>query len=678
MELTDSVDKLPGVGPAVAKLLQRLKVRTISDLIHYYPRRYDDYSNVIPIAKLHPGSVTVRGVIKQITGRYVRRGLHITEAVASDETGSIRLVWFNQPYRASQFKKDSEYYFSGDYQLSNRRFSILNPASEQVSSFPVNTARIVPIYKETKGLTSHKIRSIIKATLPYIRDLPESLPDWMVDEQSLLSYSQSIEQIHFPASSDKLKQATKRLGFDEVVELTLAALLNKQTIKHDASLAIAFDKKLATTFVSKLPFELTDDQRRAVWQIYQDMQAVSPMNRLLEGDVGSGKTVVAAMSALMVLKQGLQVALMAPTEILARQHYQTIAKLLQPLGLDHTVGLLVGSQKGKEKSLMHQRIESGEVKFIIGTHALIAEKVTMHKLGLVIIDEQHRFGVDERKKLLAKAGHAPHTLIMTATPIPRSLALTLFGDLDISLLKSKPKNRKAIKTELVPPSSRPKIIDIIKKAVINGHQVYIVCPLVDESAVVPAVSAEKLYEQLHTRDLKGLRVGLLHGQMPSDDKERVMSEFANAKLDVLVCTTVIEVGVDVPNASIMMIESPERFGLAQLHQLRGRIGRSDIQSYCYVMMSDAHAPSQRLRAFTQTQDGFKLSEYDLHLRGPGAIYGTSQHGELDLTFTRLTDVKAISNAREYAQRFIDKGCKLVQYPVLNERVSKLRAVTNLN
>lgn len=678
MTLESPVESLKGVGPAVAKLFYRLKIKTVRDLIHFYPRRYDDYSDVLQMKNIIPGPVTIKGEVKQVTGRYARRGLHITEAIVSDDTGSVKLVWFNQPYRANQFKKDTEYYFSGDYQLSNRRFSILNPAAELVSSFPANTARIIPVYRETKGLTSHKIRGIIKLVIPQIRNLPEAVPDWIIKDQNLLSYSQSLEQIHFPESAAKLQEATKRLGFDEVFELTLAALLNKQANKQDDSLVIPFNKQLAQEFVQELPFDLTDDQRRAVWQIYQDMQSTQPMNRLLEGDVGSGKTVVAAMSAVMAMKQGYQVALMAPTEILARQHFNTITALLQPLGMDTQVGMLVGSFKPKQKSETQKRIEAGDIQFMVGTHALIAEKVGMQRLGLVIIDEQHRFGVQERKKLLAKAGHAPHTLNMTATPIPRSLALTLYGDLDISIIKTKPKNRLSIETELVPPSNRPSIIQRVKDEVQAKRQVYIVCPLIEESTMVTGVSAEKLYESLKSRELKNMRVGLLHGKLPADEKDNIMQSFADGDIDVLVCTTVIEVGVDVPNASVMLIESPERFGLAQLHQLRGRVGRSDIQSYCYVMLSDAQKPTRRLVAFSQSYDGFKLSEFDLQLRGPGAIYGTAQHGALDLSFTRLSDVKAIQNAREYAQQFIDKQIELVQYPVLDSRVSELRAVTNLN
>jgi ATP-dependent DNA helicase RecG len=402
------------------------------------------------------------------------------------------------------------------------------------------------------------------------------------------------------------------------------------------------------------------------------------MNRLVEGDVGAGKTVVAAMAALMVLHRGHQAVLMAPTEILARQHAATIQKLLTPLGYGDKVGLLVGSLKPVAKKLAHEAIKGGKLTFIVGTHAVIQEKVDLKNLELIVIDEQHRFGVEQRKTLMAKAGHMPHVLSLTATPIPRSLALTLYGELDLSILDEKPPGRLPAETHIVSPNSRAQLYETINKQLDAGRQLFVVTPLVNESAVMEAHSAEQMYETLTKGAFKHRRVGLLHGQMKSDDKQTVMQQFVNHELDVLVATTVIEVGVDVPNATIMLIENADRFGLAQLHQLRGRIGRGEHQSYCYLVMSDSSAPTRRLRAMEQTNDGFRLAELDLELRGPGAIYGTMQHGALDLRIAKLTDTKLITTARQAAAEFIKRGESLLEYSELNNHIIRLRAVTNLN
>lgn len=678
MTLDDPLTEVKGVGDEVAKKFAILGVRTVQDLIYYYPRRYEDYSHVQPISKIKPGVVTIKVTIKQAKGRYVRRGLHITEAVASDETGSVRIIWFNQPYRASGLKSDQEYYLSGEFALSRQRLSIQNPSVELVTSFPVNTARIVPIYRETKGFKSLQIRKAIKEILPIIRDLPETLPEWLIKQEKLIARAQAIETMHFPNGEKELDAAKRRLGFEEVFELTLAALLNKTENAQGRTLSIPFNEKLAKDFVSHLPFKLTDAQRKVVWQIYLDMQKTTPMNRLVEGDVGSGKTVVAAMAAVMAMSQGFQVALMAPTELLARQHAATIFELLKPLGVSDEVGLLVGSLSAKQKKTAQDNIKKGAIRFMIGTNALIQEKVDMHKLGLIIIDEQHRFGVEQRKKLQAKAGHAMHVLNMTATPIPRSLALTLYGELDVSIIDTKPVGRKPIITKITSPNSRKQLYEAVDKELDDGRQMFVVTPLISESSLLEAKSAEQAYEELAKGHFKHRQVGLLHGKMKQEDKEKIMKQFLAHELDILVATTVIEVGVDVPNASVMLIENAERFGLAQVHQLRGRVGRSDHQGYAYLMLGDSSEPSRRLRALESSSDGFKLAELDLEIRGPGAIYGTFQHGALDLRVAKLTDIKLIAAARKAAQSFIDRGDSLLQYKQLYDRVSKLRAVTNLN
>ena len=678
MVLSDPVTAVKGVGEELAKKLAVLGVKTVADLVDYLPRRYEDYSEVVAIRDTHPGPVTIKAAVKQMASRYVRRGMHITEAVVSDDTDSLRVVWFNQPYRVNGLKIGAEYYFSGLFELSRGRLQLMSPSTELVSDFTVNTARIIPVYRETKGITSKQIRKVVGNCRALMQTLPETLPDWIIHEQKLLSRSEAVMAMHFPDSSEQLAEARRRLGFEEVFELSLASLLNKQELAADESLAIPFDEQLAKDFVGHLPFTLTDAQRKSVWQIYLDMQSEHPMNRLVEGDVGSGKTVVATMAALMALRQGYQVAFMAPTELLARQHAETIYKLLQPLGMEAEMTLLVGALSAAQKKKAHEAIASGAARFVVGTNALIQEKVDMHQLGLVVIDEQHRFGVEQRKQLMAKAGHMPHLLSLTATPIPRSLALTLYGELDISILDAKPAGRQPIHTEIISPNSVEPVYDDVRKDLDAGRQMFVVCPLISESDALDAHSAEKIYEQFRKKEFKSYRLGLLHGKMKADEKNAIMQQFVSHELDVLISTTVIEVGVDVPNASVMMIQSAERFGLAQLHQLRGRVGRGGHKAYCYLMMSDSSAPSKRLRALESSQDGFRLAELDLELRGPGAIYGQMQHGALDLRVAKLTDVHLIAAARKSAGEFLEKHEDLVKYNELYARVTRLRTVTNLN
>lgn len=681
MQLGDPITSIKGVGEQVAKKLAGLGIHTVTDLIDNYPRRYNDFSQVTKIRDIQPGPITVQANITNVKGRYVRRGMHITEAVAGDRTDSIRLVWFNQPYREASIKHGQTYFISGTYELKNNRFAVMNPNMELVSGFPVSTARIVPIYRESKGINSTQIRKYIREVVPVLRQTPETLPAWLIEREKLISLAEALEGMHFPEDNEMLERARKRLGFEEVFELSMAALLNKYELMQDVSLGIPFDEKLAKKFVGSLPFQLTDAQRKVVWAIYQDMQKTHPMNRLVEGDVGSGKTVVATMAALMAIAEGYQVALMAPTELLARQHADTIYKLLEPMGMSNKVALLVGGMNTKQKEAAYKHISSGEAQFAIGTHALIQEKVDMQKLGLVVIDEQHRFGVEQRKKLMAKAGHMPHLLSLTATPIPRSLALTLYGELDVSIIDTKPPGRQPTLTEICSPNSRAQLNEKIEVQLAQGRQMFVVCPLITESTnskIEASSSVEKVFEQLSKRDFKHRRVGLLHGKMKPAEKQEIMEQFSAHKLDILVSTTVIEVGVDVPNASIMLIEAAERFGLAQIHQLRGRVGRGGHEGFCYLMMSDSAAPPQRLRALERSNDGFKLAELDLELRGPGAIYGTMQHGQLDLRVAKLTDTLLIAAARNAAQAYIDKDEDLLQYPVTYQHVTRLRAVTNLN
>lgn len=678
MTLESPVTAIKGVGDAQARKFAVLGIHSVGDLINHYPRRYEDYSVLTPIAALRPGMVTIEGVITHASGRYVRRGMHVTEAEATDGSGTVRLVWFNQSYRAAAIKNGQKYFISGQYELSRQRFAIMNPSMEQASDLPVNTARILAVYRETKGLTSRQIRQAVLQVAPLIDALPETLPLETMQQHGLTSRADALRNLHMPASAEALEAARRRLGFEEVFHLSLASLLNKRENLSETALAIPFNESLAKRFVQSLPFKLTDAQRKTAWKIFLDMQGTHPMNRLVEGDVGSGKTVVAAMAAAMALEQGWQVALMAPTELLARQHAETIYKLLESVGFHERLTLLVGSLTAAQKRKAREAIKEGKAQLIVGTQALIQEQVDMHRLALVIIDEQHRFGVEQRKTLMAKAGHMPHVLSLTATPIPRSLALTLYGELDISILAEKPAGRQPIHTELVSPNSKKQLYQKIDGELDAGRQMFVVCPLIGESEALEASSAEKVYEELRKGPFKHRRVGLLHGKLTTPDKVEVMERFVRHELDILVSTTVIEVGVDVPNATIMLIENPERFGLAQLHQLRGRVGRSEHQAYCYLLLSDSQAPGRRLRALESSNDGFRLAELDLQLRGPGAIYGTMQHGQLDLRIAKLGDAKLIAAARQAAEQLLESGANLVNYKELMTQITRLRAVTNLN
>jgi ATP-dependent DNA helicase RecG len=678
MDLGDPITGIKGVGEVVGRNLNQLGIKTVDDLFNYYPRKYEDYSDIVTIAKARPGTVSIKATINHITSRYSHRGLHITEAIATDKTGSMRLIWFNQSYRAGSLKADEDYFIAGEFGLHRQHMGVVNPSIEQLSSFPINTARIIPVYKENRNLKSNQIRNIIKNAIPYFSLVKEELPAWLVKDYKLMDRSKAVSSIHFPDSVETLDAARHRLGFEEVFELNLAALLNKKDLAQTKALAVPFDQKLAQSFVKNLPFKLTDEQRQVAWQIYLDMQETKPMNRLVEGDVGTGKTVVATMAAVMVVKQGFQVAYMAPTEILARQHAETIYKLLEPLGMADQLTVLTGSHSAAQKKVVLERLKSGNVNFIIGTHSLIQENIKLPRLGLVIIDEQHRFGVKQRQALQMKTGHMPHILSMTATPIPRSLQLTLYGELDVSIIRHKPYTQKAVITKLYSRSQRTQLYESLKVGLKKGQQMFIVCPLIATSNDLAASAAETVYEELSKGIFKEFKMALLHSKLKTELKVSIIDDFSKRKIDILVATTIIEVGVNIPNANIMVIESAERFGLAQIHQLRGRVGRSDEQGYCYLMLDNDDKPNKRLRALESSSDGFKLAELDLEIRGPGAIYGTMQHGLLDLRIAQLTDQELIRVARSAAQNFIDKEENLVSYKYLNGRISRLRAVTNLN
>ncbi len=676
VKATDSITYAKGVGGVLAEKFHKLRIDTVQDLVDYVPRKYDDYSQIIRVSQIRPGPVSLQVKIGAIKSRYSRKGLHMTEALASDESGSVKLVWFNQPYRAQSIKPDEEYFVSGEFASSYKYFAITNPACELVSNFPVNTARLVPQYKLTKGIGSAQIRKVMKNVLTEFKPA-ETLPDWLLEREDLMPKSDALMEMHFPTDLKALSEAKKRLGFEEVFELTLASELNREAYKNEHSLMIPFNEDLIKKFVGSLPFKLTNDQRKVAWQVFQDMNSGSPMNRLVEGDVGSGKTVVAVLAAIGAMQAGFQVALMAPTELLANQHAQNIHGLLESVGYHEKLLLLTGSMNKTQKSNAYESIKLGEAQFIVGTHALFQDKVEFSKLGLVIVDEQHRFGVEQRKKLQSKANELPHVLSMTATPIPRSLALTLYGELDVSIIAEMPPGRKPVATELFIPENRERVYRGVVSELNNGRQAFVVCPQIEEDEA-GRLSVKKIHKELSSKWLKNFKVGLLHGKLKPAEKDVIMQDFIDKKLGVIVSTTVIEVGVDVPNASVMVIEGADKFGLAQIHQLRGRVGRGSDNAYCYLVLSENGEFPKRLRLLERETNGFKLADYDLEIRGPGAIYGTSQHGELDLRVAKLTDVDLIKSARNSAKDFVKKGENLLKYPQLKARVDRLRIITNLN
>ena len=733
MNLATSLDQIKGVGPKIAAELRRAGLETVGDILLFLPRKHEDFTNVTPITELQPGKVTIRARCQQISTRPVRRGLRLTTAVLADDTSKLNAVWFNQPYRVQQLGGSDEwFYFSGTFEYNYGRYQLTNPTAELAKELPVQADRLLPVYHGVRGLKSQTVRKVIEQLRPLMSVLPETLPPSVVQSERLLDRAAAILAMHFPRNEREVEQARQRLAFEELFELVLASQLNKIDNQKLAGFAIPFEKSVVQDFVKKLPFALTNAQRRAAWDILQDFENARPMNRLLQGDVGSGKTVVAGLAARQAASAGYQTAFMAPTEILARQHAETLAKLLEPFGV--TVGLLIGSVKGKARQTLYRQIASGAVDVVVGTHALIQDKVEFHRLGFVIIDEQHRFGVEQRQRLLMKvkdekvgsgaldtlsepvtitagssletrrtapgsrARHGgeesvssapldtkklsvaamPHLLAMTATPIPRSLALTVYGELDVSVLDELPRGRRPILTKIISPPSRDAAYTAIDQQIAQGRQVYVVCSLITDSDSSDRKSVEAEYKRLKNSIFSRRRIAMLHGKMTASEKDQIMQAFKDKKFDILVSTTVIEVGVDVPNATIMMIEDADQFGLAQLHQLRGRVGRGQHQSFCYLMMSTNNKPSQRLREIEKSSDGFHLAEVDMSLRGPGEIYGRMQHGALNLQIATLADTQLIARAQKSAKRFIDSGESLSKYPALEARVRHNQRVTTLN
>lgn len=671
-----SLDRVKGVGEKIAEQFRAAGLHTVYDLLTFLPRTYEDFSHVTSIADIVPGKVTVKARCESIATRPVRRGMRITTATLSDGTGKIQATWFNQPYREKQLKSGDEFYFSGEFEFSYNRYQLTSPSAEKVSDMPVQTDRILPVYRAVQGLKTNIVRKVLAELRPLMTVLPETLPKSIVKDEKLLSYSEALLAMHFPTSAEDVARAKERIAFEELFALLLASHMNRLENAKLIGWSIPFNKSVVKAFVEQLPFALTNAQRIAAWEILQDFEKNTPMNRLLQGDVGSGKTVVAGLAARQAAHQGFQTAVMAPTEILASQHAATLDALLSPFGV--RVGLLTGSVKGKARAALSSAIQSGEVDVVVGTHALIQSSVHFHKLGFVVIDEQHRFGVNQRQELLKKSKNMPHLLAMTATPIPRSLALTVYGELDVSILNERPKDRKEIETKIWSPNSRAQLYRAIDEQLTAGRQAYVICSLIDGDPQNELKSVQAEHKRLDQGVFKHRKIGLLHGKLKSAEKEAVMRQFANGELDILVSTTVVEVGVDVPNATVIVIEDADRFGLAQLHQLRGRVGRSSHQSYCFLVVSSSKSPSQRLKEVEKSNDGFYLAEVDLKLRGPGEIYGRAQHGELNMQVASLGDTRMIRRAQKAAQAFVESGMSLVQYTQLHKDVQHYQRVTTLN
>lgn len=651
---------LKGVGEAKAALFQRLGVFTIGDVITHYPRDYEDRSRLKKLIQLEDGEkVSFEGVIasKPVESR-PRRGLVITRVSIVDETGLINAIWFNQPYLKNYFKPGEKYIFYGMV-TRKRTFEVLNPVYEKISeSGPVNTCRIVPIYPATGKLTQNAIRAVIRSALEYAGDeLIEFLPEWICRDYNLVDSRFAINNIHYPESDSAFQRARERLVFEELLLLQLG-LISLKSLPESARPGIKFGAGAQVReFVRGLPLRLTNAQMRVLAEIEKDMESSKVMNRLIQGDVGSGKTIIAVIALVKAVKSGYQGAFMAPTEILADQHYHSVKPMLESFGIK--TALLTGSTPVKEARELLEDVSKGNVDILIGTHALLEDKVVFMNLGLVITDEQHRFGVRQRA-IISQKGENPDILVMTATPIPRTLALILYGDLDISIIDELPPGRKKVETYAVDERMRERINKFIRKQVTQGRQVYIVCPLVEESDAVQAKAASEHADELASKTFRDLRVGLIHGKMKASEKDKVMYDFVRGDMDILVSTTVIEVGVNVPNASLMVVENAERFGLAQLHQLRGRVGRGEHQSYCILFCnSKSEVARERMKVMEQTSDGFVISEKDLELRGPGDFFGTRQHGIPDMKIANLyKDMDILKQAQEAALKLIEMDRKL--------------------
>jgi ATP-dependent DNA helicase RecG len=661
--LNASLTVLAGVGPRHAQTLAKLGLHTLGDMLYYFPRRYDDYSQLKPIHRLWYGDeVTVIGTVQTVTSRPLRGGASsITEAIINDGTGSLRLTWFNQPWIANRLQSGDSISVSGKIDQFLGRLVMNSPDWEPVEVENLHTNRIVPIYPLTANIAQKWLRTRMREVVSYwAPKLTDHLPAAICSAAELPDLNSALLQVHFPEGHESLRAARQRLAFDEIFFLQMGVLRQKRDWQAAAARVFAAPDDWLEARIRSLPFALTGAQQRAVADIRKDLASGKPMNRLLQGDVGSGKTVVSALAAAIVTEAGAQAAVMAPTSILAEQHFRNLSQLLAGEGRlrVESVRLLLSDTPESEKEAIRAGLADGSIKVVIGTHALIEEPVTFADLQLTVIDEQHRFGVEQRAALRSKATN-PHLLVMTATPIPRSLALTVYGDLDLSVMDEMPPGRQQIETHVLTPRERERAYSLIRSQVAEDHQAFVIYPLIEESEKSDMLAATAEQTRLQEEVFPNLKVGLLHGRLRPDEKDAVMLRFREGEFHVLVSTTVVEVGVDIPNATVMLIEGADRFGLAQLHQLRGRVGRGAAQSYCLLVPGhDDAIENERLAAMAETNDGFVLAERDLQQRGPGEFLGTRQSGYADLRMASLTDMHMIEKARFQAQALFERDADL--------------------
>ncbi len=730
ISLSTPIAEVKGIGPRFQEKLKKLNIATVKDLLWYFPFRYEDFSNIVEIKNLRAGQrATVQGVIQSIKLRRTwKRRMFIVEAVISDDTGRIKAVWFNQRFLITMLKKEMRVNLAGKVVESEGGGLALSHPVHEVLTYKKDaedlrhTGRVVPIYPEVKGITSKGIRFLLKPVLDKITFIPDPLPEEILKKQNILNLSQSLRAVHFPETIQQAADAKKRFAFEDLFFLQLVNLRQKIKLSQESAYAADFDISEVKNLLEKLPFDLTLSQKKSLWEIMQDLKKPHPMNRLLQGDVGSGKTIVAILGSLVLAKDNKQTAFMAPTEVLAKQHYETFKKFFK--NFDKGAGLLTGSlskifygddlESGAKKSELVKEIAEGKIKIVFGTHALIQRYVKFSDLALVIIDEQHRFGVEQRATLMkgyvkdSQAFRAiPHLLSMSATPIPRTLSLTVFGDLDLSIIDELPKGRKEIITKIVAPANRDKAYAFIRGQVKKGRQAFVICPritttVLNEEAVnqeydginedqprllfgkkknvlwEDAKAVEDEYKKLSEEIFPDLRVGMLHGKMKAKEKNEIMRRFKEREVDVLVSTSVIEVGVDIPNAVIMMIEDADKFGLAQLYQFRGRVGRGEHQSFCFLFTeSFSKSTHQRLHSLIEAKNGFELAEKDLAIRGPGEFLGKEQTGVPDLAMKAVRNPALVKSSREAAEELLKKDPRLDNYPAFKSRLDSFQEEVHL-
>ncbi len=678
LHISDKLTAITGLGLQTAKRLNKLGLITIQDLLLHFPARYEDFSKTVPIAQAKLGEqITIQGKIQTIVARASRtRRLTITEALISDASSSVKAIWFNQPYLTQSLASGQEIMLAGKITASNYGWQIEQPNWELVTKeINIHTGRLVPFYPLTAGLTHYFFRKIFGRVINLVSELPDLVPLEIRQNLKIPPLATALKNLHFPTNQTDLITARRRVAFDELYFLSLASRLAHSQTNNLKAPTIPFSPA-TKKIVSELPWSLTSDQKKSAWEIIQDLGKPQPMHRLLQGEVGSGKTIVAGLAAFNAIQAGYQVVILAPTEILAVQHFHTLTNLFANWPIK--CALLTRGHKTTNfetkstKLKILNQLKNGEIKIIIGTHALLSDKIHFNKLGLVVIDEQHRFGVEQRQWLTKDINFTPHLLSLSATPIPRSLALTIFGDLNISIIKQMPTGRQPISTLIVPPQKRTGAYNFIRQEIKLGHRAFIICPLVEESDVLGVRAVTSEYEKLSREIFPDIKIGLLHGRLKAKDKTEIMAEFKNGTKPILISTSVVEVGVDIPEATIMMIEGAERFGIAQLHQFRGRVGRSTLKSYCLLFTDTQSEQSlKRLQALTKYQNGFDLAEFDLKKRGPGDFLGEVQSGWGKLKFAELIDLKLLDSVRAATTMTLALDATLTNFPELKNKLAEL-------